>query len=174
MLDVIHFNLVSAFLFKKQTCKKFLNYTLRSMSFSDALRSIRIYKKVFPDRGYNVFRSVFLIFIARHFSFAVNKRNEVIGFEFCRFSREDIENGTVHESFIGVLTSDSGKGVASKLREFSSHVFEKNGLKGVSSRIVLSNIGSLKSARKLGFRVVKTYINDDGKEEAYLIKWFSQ
>lgn len=175
MIDVIYFNLTSAFLFKKQASKNFLNYTIRSMSFSDALRSIQTYKRVFPDRSYNVIKSVFLIFIARHFSFAVvNRKNEVIGFEFFRFSRKDIKNGTIHESFIGVVSSESGKGVASKLREFSSQMFENNGLKGISSRIVLSNVGSLKSAKKLGFQIVKTYINDSGKEEAYLIKWFSQ
>ena len=100
------------------------------MSFSDALRSIQTYKRVFPDRSYNVIKSVFLIFIARHFSFAVvNRKNEVIGFEFFRFSRKDIKNGTIHESFIGVVSSESGKGVASKLREFSSQMFENNGLK---------------------------------------------
>lgn len=98
---------------------------------------------------------------------------KVIGMNMYYINPRDFKEGTIHEGFVGVLPEYEGKGIATSMRKQAVTYFNKAGFKGISSRVSTSNLGSLRSAEKLGFKPVETYFDEIMQEERhYLINWF--
>lgn len=98
---------------------------------------------------------------------------KVIGMNMYYINPRDFKEGTIHEGFVGVLPEYEGKGIATSMRKQAIEYFGKAGFKGISSRVSTNNLGSLRSAEKLGFKPVETYFDEILQEERhYLIKWF--
>lgn len=175
MLKIILHNTIKSWKFITPDPSMHDSFSLRSMSIADSWNSIKLYREAFPGERYGFLRSLFLLSVSRRFSVcAVNKSNEVIGFEYFRLGKRDIHDGTVHESFIGVSPQYRGKGVATCMRKYAMRAFYLNGFQGISSKIVLSNISSLRSSEKVGFQIIEHYTNGDGVVEAYLIAWLDE
>lgn len=83
------------------------------------------------------------------------------------FNQRDLEEGTIHEGFIGVRSSVRGRGIARSLRHYCAEHFRRSGLVGVSTRISVSNAASLKSATRVGFTPVEKYTDPTSDEERY-------
>jgi GNAT superfamily N-acetyltransferase len=81
----------------------------------------------------------------------------------------DFKESTIHEGFIGVLPEFEGKGIASQMRKVAINHFKQAGFAGISSRISKSNLASLRSAKKLGFKPVEEYFDDVMNEERYYL-----
>jgi len=84
----------------------------------------------------------------------------LVGIDHFYFNERDIKASTIHEGFIGVLPELRGQGLATELRTCAIEHFRKSGLKGISTRISTGNAASLRSAEKLGFRVIEAYWDD--------------
>lgn len=166
-------NFIKSSLYRAPDSFSCQGYVLKPMSPADAWRSVSLFSDVFPGESYGFFRASFLLFIGHRFSFcAVTEEGQFIGFEVFRLAKRDIVDGTIHESFVGVDSRYSGRGVATNLRKFAIKSLKDNGFKGISSRIALSNSASLRSAVNLGFKSVDNYINHEGQEETYLVLRF--
>jgi RimJ/RimL family protein N-acetyltransferase len=95
---------------------------------------------------------------------------KLVGIDMFYFNPRDFKESTVHEGFIGVLPEAQGQGIATIMRKAAIKHFSNNGLKGISTRISKNNLGSFKSAKKLGFEVVDEYFDETMDEErCYLV-----
>lgn len=102
------------------------------------------------------------------------RQSKIVGVDLFYFNQRDLKEGTVHEGFIGVDPKYQGRGIAGEMRKHAISHFSRAGLKGISTRISLSNKASLASALKLGFQPVDTYKDQvTGEDRHYLVKWFS-
>lgn len=102
----------------------------------------------------------------------VNKKNrQVVGVGFFYFNKRDFGENTIHEGFIGFLPDYRGRGLGTAQRLYSIEHFAKHlFLEGVSSRISLNNIASLKSNISLGYRPQEKYFDSAmGEDRFYLV-----
>lgn len=83
----------------------------------------------------------------------------IVGVEMFYFNKRDIIDGTIHEGFIGVLPDMNNRGIATTMRKISLDDFSHMKLRGVSSRISDDNLASVRSAKKLGFRIIEEYFD---------------
>jgi RimJ/RimL family protein N-acetyltransferase len=91
----------------------------------------------------------------------------VIGMNMYYINKRDKEEGTVHEGFVGVLPAVQGLGIATALRQVAKHHFSTNGFKGISTRISVDNLPSLKSAHQLAFRPIEEYYDEASNVPRY-------
>ncbi len=97
------------------------------------------------------------------------KTQKIVGLDQFYFNKRDCIEKTVHEGFIGVFPTYQGKGIATNMRLHMKKHFQKNGVKGLSSRISLNNKASLITAGKVGFQPVEKYYDQGLKEERYYL-----
>jgi len=90
------------------------------------------------------------------------------------FNDRDILEATVHEGFIGVKPECGGKGLATTIRKLAAEHFSKSGaIKGISSRITLSNLASVSSGYKAGYEMLERYKDETtGEERGYFMNRF--
>lgn len=99
---------------------------------------------------------------------AVYDNQFLVGFDYFYFNSRDFADETIHEGFIGVTPAHQRNGIASNLRKISMEHYNVNRL-GISTRISTSNEGSFKSAKKHGFVVVDTYLENGAEERNYCV-----
>jgi ribosomal protein S18 acetylase RimI-like enzyme len=92
---------------------------------------------------------------------------KIVGMNMYYLNKRDIDESTIHEGFIGVLPEMSGLSIATHMRNIAKKQFSENGFKGISTRISLNNLSSLKSAEKIGFKPVEKYLDVSTEEERY-------
>ncbi len=98
---------------------------------------------------------------------------ELVGIEMYYFNIRDIQENTVHQAFTGVIESMRGKGIATKIRGIAATHFKENNLSGISSKVTVSNIASIKSNEKIGFKILEKYYDAIIKEERiYMVNHF--
>ena len=123
---------------------------------------------IFPNSKLNWKNSILYSFLGKRFVvIALNKNNDLIGFNLYYFNQRDFKENTIHEGLIGVEEKYQGKGIATKMRLIAKKNFSKSNLHGVSSRISINNTASLKAAENLGFKPVEKYYDSLKKEERY-------
>ena len=98
----------------------------------------------------------------------------IAGFAFFYFNQRDLRENTVHEGFIGVREEFSGRGLATRLRRAAVTSFSRvPGLKGLSSRIDMDNVASIRSGEKIGYELVEVYRDSrSGKQRGYYVLKF--
>ncbi|MHA7924117.1 MAG: GNAT family N-acetyltransferase [Marinobacter sp.] len=174
-LKAMFFNCLKSFTFRLPASEKVGCYTIKPMSLVDAWHSVGLFHKVFDDESYSIFKAAFLLLVGRRFSTCIRDENKkIVAFQFCRLGNRDLVEGTIHESFIGVHPDHAGRGLATSMRWFSVKSFKNNDFAGISSRVSLSNLGSLKSAENVGFCILESYLDGSGRQEAYLILRFDE
>lgn len=95
---------------------------------------------------------------------------KLVGMDMYYINKKDFKYNRMHEGFIGVLPHYEGKGLATNMRKIAIDHFKSNGFNGISTRISKNNKGSLLSAKKLGFKIVDEYYDENVNEErCYLI-----
>lgn len=97
----------------------------------------------------------------------VNGSEKIIGMDLYYMNPRDFQESTVHEGFIGVLPGYEGQGIATQMRKHAMAHFKQARFKGISTRISKNNIGSLRSAEKLGFKPVEEYYDSLKNEDRY-------
>jgi len=95
----------------------------------------------------------------------------IIGMGLYYFNKRDIIERTIHEGYTGLKTDYRGLGIGTQARRCALEHFAKfRFLNGVSSKVSLDNLPSLKSNIKLGFEVKEQYWDDNMKKErVYLV-----
>lgn len=149
---------LAAFSEIKRQC--YNDLVVRGYAKDDELQVASIYSQLneiefssFHKKLYSGFGSKLLIVAESKVS------GKLVGMDMFYFNPRDFKEDTVHEGFIGVLPEAQGQGLATLMRKAAVEHFSKNGLEGISTRISISNLGSLRSAEKLGFKVVDEYFD---------------
>lgn len=83
------------------------------------------------------------------------------------FNSRDVKENTIHEGFIGVTAEAAGQGIATQMRKIAKTHFSLLEIKGISTRISINNVASLRSAQKIGFEPVEQYCDPHTHEERY-------
>ncbi len=99
------------------------------------------------------------------------KTNEIVGYSLYYFNHRDIKESTVHEGDTGLLQEYRGRGIGTAQRLHALQHFARCPfIQGVSSRVSLNNLASLKSNLNLGFEEQERYYDPImGEERVYLV-----
>lgn len=147
-------------------------YTIRGLRLSDFCDFVRAYTE-FNGGELSKFNKLLYVFSSKKYVLVAVAEgaggSEIIGMDMFYCNVRDFKESTVHEGFVGVSSNFQGRGVATELRRLAIINFSKNGFSGISSRISLSNHGSLSSAKKLGFLPIEQYFDEDLQEERYYL-----
>lgn len=104
----------------------------------------------------------------------VNSSGRIVALTVYYFNGRDRLEKTIHEGFIGVAQFSRGLGIASMIRKYLKEEFAKEPfLTGISSRITLDNVASVKTGEALGYHLIETY--DDpvsGQKRGYFVSNF--
>lgn len=104
---------------------------------------------------------------------AKNSSSELVGVSIFYFNARDRRDGTVHEAFICLSSEYQSKRLGTRMRIVALDHFRNRGLKGVSSRVSLSNVRSLNGNLNIGYVPVEKYYDKKLAEERYyMICWF--
>lgn len=100
-----------------------------------------------------------------------NETQQVLGFILFYFNRRDFIEKTIHLGAIAIHRDFQGKKIGSQLLKFSIENLSKSSvIKGISSRISLDNIASVKLHKHFGFNIHTTYFDiTEKKERAYMM-----
>ncbi|HEY9279476.1 MAG TPA: GNAT family N-acetyltransferase [Eoetvoesiella sp.] len=100
---------------------------------------------------------------------ATDQQQNVVGMAMYYFNKRDRLEGTAHIGLTGISTKLQGKGLGTRIRIYGMDHLFKNGVTGISSRVSLTNIASLRSNEKLGFKPVEQYYDSTTKEQRYYL-----
>lgn len=95
--------------------------------------------------------------------------NKIIGMELYYFNSQDIRENTIHQGFRGILSAWQGKGIGTSITGHAINHFKNSKIDGISSRVSLNNLASLRSNMKLGFRPVEEYFDKNMQEKRYYL-----
>ena len=153
---------MSVFFFKKDfKTRNFGNVVISSASFREINEIEKIYFRL-NKKKFKFFQRLSLYFNSRKrllIARSTDTPSCIVALNFYYLNQRDLFEKTVHEGFIGVLEKYQGQGIASKLRKLAVDHFSSNGFDGISTRISETNLGSLKSARNLGFEIEERYFD---------------
>lgn len=106
------------------------------------------------------------IIVAEQYVDGVKK---LVGMDMYYLNPRDFKENTIHEGFIGVIPECEGRGIATQMRILAKEHFRDAGFRGISTRISKNNLGSLNSAKKLGFEPVEAYFDTVMNEDRYYL-----
>ena len=84
-------------------------------------------------------------------------------------NKRDVVEKTIHLGFVGVLSEWQGKRVATTIMTIATDHFNNSRLDGISSRVSLNNLPSLKLHANHGFKPVEKYFDNEMNEERYYL-----
>lgn len=101
---------------------------------------------------------------------------DVAGMALYYFNARDRREHTVHEGYIGLAPGLRGRGLGTALRKHAlAHFSSVPWLKGMSSRVSVSNAPSLNGNLRLGFAPVEEYFDAEMREaRCYLVCRFDR
>lgn len=134
---------------------------------------LKLYRHINGDKRLGKCNVLLLLFGSRRLCYVARKRDQIVGMELFYFNKDDIDRGTIHEGYIGVIPGEQANGVGTSLRSMSIDHLSGCGLLGITCRIDASNVASLRSARKAGFGIETTYRDSRSNEKRhYLVREF--
>jgi len=99
----------------------------------------------------------------------IDGKKKLVGMNMYYLNPRDFSDDTIHEGFIGVMPESEGQGIATQMRILAKEHFRDAGFRGISTRISKNNLGSLNSAKKLGFEPVEAYFDTVMNEDRYYL-----
>jgi len=158
-------------IFLPSISRKMINDIELSGSLKKNLKDIKtLYMNV--TKGNKISREkLILYFLFGHKLIVVAKNidKEIIGLELYYFNKKDLIEGTIHQGFRGVKQEKQGIGIGTVITSHAIGHFKNAGLSGISSRVSLNNISSLRSNQKLGFHPVEEYYDKKMDEQRYYL-----
>ena len=99
----------------------------------------------------------------------IDSIKKLVGMNMYYINPRDFSDGTIHEGFIGVMPESERQGIATRMRKLAKEHFRDAGFRGISTRISKNNLGSINSAKKLGFEPVEEYFDTRMNEDRYYL-----
>jgi len=151
---------------------EFENYKIEPLKRRNLQETLELYKQLHDGTGLSLEKRLLLRFAGSKFCYIlVSEKGEIFGLELYYFNKRDIIEKTIHQGYTGFKAGYRGMGIGTKARRYALQHFAKiDFLRGVSSRVSLDNIPSLRGNIKLGFEIKEKYWDDnEQKERVYLV-----
>lgn len=170
-LFLLIFNVTRFCLLKKIENSVVGQIRYRGASYSDITALGKVYREL-NNRSFSLSQRVLLrlcgnckkmVMVAE----SMDAKPRVLGMNLYYLNFRDVKEHTVHEGFIGVIPDAAGQGVASQMRTLAGEHFKNEAFYGISTRISKGNLGSLRSAEKLGFEPIEEYLDSETNEYRY-------
>lgn len=148
------------------------NYKIEPLKRKNLKETLKLYKNLNDGKRLSLDRRLMLTFAGSKFCYIlVSEKGEVFGLGLYYFNKKDILEKTIHEGYVGLKAGYRGMGIGTKARRYAlQHFAQFRFLNGVSSRVSLNNLPSLKGNIKLGFEIKEQYWDEKMKEErVYLV-----
>lgn len=144
---------------------------IRGFRFRDLRQLRQLYLDLNPTGSLSLARFVWGVIGYRRLLIVAEERqsSSLVGLDLFYFNLRDLQEFTVHEGFVGVVPAYRGQGLATKMRITAKRHFQRNGVKGISTRISQNNKPSLMSALKLGFEIVETHHSTVDCDNHYMV-----
>jgi len=140
--------------------------TISGLRPNDLFNFISIHKNLRAGIGLNFWRVILYYFWGDRFVVIVkNSDKEIVAFQMLYFCQKEIYENIIHEAFIGVTKPYRNIGLATQIRLYTRDQLKQTELKKISSQIENSNLASLASAKKSGFKIIAK----NSKSNAYLL-----
>jgi len=155
-----------------------LSYTIESFQ-SVYIKDIKNLYKEDVGFEFSLRNQLLLYLIGKKNCFIVLNKSyekELLGFAYFYFNKKDIHDCTIHLAHISVCSSHRGMGISKNLLNYAIVFFSGySSIKGISSRISINNIPSIKLHLSLGFEIVEKYFDETMNEErVYVIRKFDR
>ena len=131
------------------------NYKIGPLKRENLYETLELYKKLHDGKGLSLEKRLLLRFAGSKFCYIlISDKGEIFGLGLYYFNKKDIIEKSIHEGYIGLKKEFRGRGIGTTSRRNALEHFSKIGfLNGVSSRVSIDNVPSLKGNVKLGFEV---------------------
>jgi len=133
---------------------------------------IELYADLHDGKSLDRTKSLLLKLAGTKFCYIVKSSDcRIIGMGLYYFNKRDIVQRTIHQGYTGLKEEYRGMGIGTRARKKALEHFAKSEfLTGVSSRVDIDNLPSLKGNVKLGFEIKEKYWDQDlKKERVYLV-----
>lgn len=84
-------------------------------------------------------------------SVAFNEDGQMVGFNFYYFRESEVNEGIIHEAFLGISPQERGKVLATALQAYTIDQLSRNKLRGISGNVLKANGPSVKMLLRTGF-----------------------
>jgi len=151
---------------------EFDTFTMEPLRRKNVNVIFEVYKQLNDGNELSLEKRLLLWIIGKKFCYVLrSKDGTIFGMGLYYFNKRDIIEKTIHEGYVGLKTRYRGLGIGTQARKCALEHFAKfHFLNGVSSRVSLDNLPSLKGNIKLGFEVKEQYWDDNMKNErVYLV-----
>jgi GNAT superfamily N-acetyltransferase len=164
-------NLSSAKKIKPVQAESKDGFVYRGLKPEDMTSFLSLYSILHNGKKLNLSRKLLYHFAGEKLVIVACKEStlKMTGMDMYYFNKQDVNENTVHQGFTGILPEMQGKGLGTRLRLKAKEHFYQNGFSGISSKVSLLNIASLKSNEKLGFKPVEKYYDKSLEEERYYL-----
>jgi hypothetical protein len=144
---------------------------IRGASIKELKEALCIYSVYNNNDKIGISRYMVYLFVSRKMVFIARdiSVNRIIGTELYYFNQRDLREKTVHQGFRGILPAWQGRGMGTSLTACAVNHFKNSKIDGISSRVSLNNLASLRSNMKLGFRPVEAYFDENMHENRYYL-----
>ncbi|UYO99168.1 GNAT family N-acetyltransferase [Oceanotoga sp. DSM 15011] len=171
IINFLFINLFSGIKLSKFKIFNFENYCIKPLDKNNFWKILTLYQDNNLGLRLNLDKKILYKFLGKKYCYIIiDKRNNTfVGMGMYYFNRKDIKEKTIHEGYIGLKKEYREKGLGTISRKYALEHFSKlKFLKGVSSRVSLDNIPSLKGNLKLGFKIEKNILILMKKKKEYI------
>lgn len=156
---------------------EFENYKIEPLKRRNLQETLELYKQLHDGTGLSLEKRLLLRFAGSKFCYIlVSEKGEIFGLGLYYFNKRDIIEKTIHIGYTGLKKEYRGMGIgAVAFRNALRHFAKIDVLRGISSRVSLDNIPSLKGNIKVGkvrhlFEIKEKYWDEnEQKERVYLV-----
>jgi GNAT superfamily N-acetyltransferase len=141
-------------------------------SIKELKESLYIYSFYNNKNKISVLYYILYLFVSKKLVFIVKDvfMKKIIGVELYYFNRRDLREKTIHQGFRGILPAWQGRGIGTLLTSYAvNHFKNSRRVDGISSRVSLDNLASLRSNMKLGFRPIEEYFDKNTNKNRYYL-----
>ncbi len=130
------------------------NYQLTGLTRDCVEEVDKLHKSVRNGRGLNFWRKLFMrLSGSKVCSVAINKRGQLVGFNYYYFRENEVNKGIIHDAYLGISPNERGKGIGTALQAYSVDQFKTQPLSGISGNVSKVNTPSVKMLERVGFMV---------------------
>ncbi len=128
------------------------NYLLTGLTKNRINELDQLHRTVRDGRGLNFWRKLFYRYRGTSVcGTVINKKNQLVGFNYYYFRNNESEEKIIHEAFLGIAPQERGKGIATALQKYTLEQLSRQPLTGVSGYVEKTNLASIKMLQRVGY-----------------------
>jgi|GEM_PF-2581725 len=130
----------------------FSNYQFAGLSTHQVGEMDALHKLVREGRGLSFWRKTYFKHCGEKVcSVVLSEDGRMVGFNFYYFRKFEVNEGIIHEAFLGISPQERGKGLATALQTYTINQMSRNNLRGISGNVLKANGASVKMLLRTGF-----------------------